>query len=76
MLIKFLLKSLYCSTVNYLCWERIRNIHNSIEDKVLRFIRSKILTNDLEAIVTNEACEIDSYIVVYVDIVKAVENFK
>ena len=45
-----------------------------IEEKVLRFIRSK--TNDLEAIVTSGACEIGSYIVINVDIVKAVEIFK
>ena len=39
------------------------------------FIRSKTLTNDLEAIVTNGAYEIDSYIVVYVNIIKTMEKF-
>ena len=57
-------------------WERIPNIHDSIEVKVLRFIRYKTLINDLEAIVTSGACEISSYIVIYVNIVKAVENLK
>ena len=52
MLIEFLLDD--CVTVNYMCWERIPNIYDSIEDKLLRFIRSKTLTNDLEAIVTGE----------------------
>ena len=43
---------------------------------MLRCVWSKTLTNDVEAIVTSGACEIGSYIVVYVNIVKAVENFK
>ena len=34
---------------------RIPNIHNSIKEKVFRFVRSKMLTNDLEAIVTSGA---------------------
>ena len=75
MLIEFLLKRFNCDTVNYLFWERIPNIYDSIEEKVLRFIRLKTLTNDLEAIVTSGACEIGNYIVVYVNIVKAMENF-
>ena len=76
MLIEFLLRLFNCDTVNYLCWQRIPNIYDSIEEKVLHFIGSKTLTNDLEAIVTGGACEIGSYIVIYVNIVKAVENFK
>ena len=43
---------------------------------MLCFIRSITLTNDLEAIVTSGACEIGSYVVINVDIVKAVENCK
>ena len=35
-----------------------------------------MLTNDLEAIVTSDACEIGSYIVAYANIVKAAENYK
>ena len=35
-----------------------------------------MLTNDLETIVGSGAFEIGSYIVVYVDIVKDVNNFK
>ena len=58
MLIEFLLKLFNCDTVNYLCLERIPNIHDSIKEKVLRFIRSKTLTNDLETIVTSSACEL------------------
>ena len=76
MLIKFLLKLFNCDTVNCLCWERIPNIHDSIKQKVLLFIRSETLTNDLEAIVTSGACEIGSYIVIYANIIKAAENFK
>ena len=75
MIIEFLLKWFDCDTVNYLCWERIPNIHDSIEEKVLRIIRSKTFTNDLEAIVMSGACEIGSYIVVYIDIIKTVEIF-
>ena len=75
MFIEFLLKRFNFYTVNYLCWEGIPNIHDSIEEKVLRFIRST-LTNDLEAVFTSGACEIGSYIVVYVDFVKTVEKFK
>ena len=58
MLIEFFLKLFNCDTVNYLCLERIPNIHDSIKEKVLRFIRSKTLTNDLETIVTSSACEL------------------
>ena len=76
MLIKFLLKLFNCHTVNYLRWERIPCIHDSIEDKVFQFIRSKSLTNHLEAIVTSGACEIGSYTVINVGIVKAMEYFK
>ena len=47
-----------------------------LKKKVLRFIRSETLTNDLEAIVTGGACEIGSYIVIYVEIVKAMDNSK
>ena len=39
------------------------------------FFQSKILTNDLETIVTSDVCEIGGYIVIYVNIV-ATENFK
>ena len=39
-------------------------------------VQSKMLTNDLETIFTNGACKIGSYIVIYVDIVKAMENLK
>ena len=45
-----------------------------LKEKMFRFVRSKTVTNDLEAIVTSGACEIGSYIVVYVDIVKATNN--
>ena len=76
MLIKFLLKLFNCDIVDYLCWERIPNIRDSIEEKVLRFIRSKTFTNDLEAIVTSGVYEIGSYIVVCVNIVKAMEILK
>ena len=76
MLIEFLLKRFNCDTVNYLCWERIPNIFDSIEEKVLRYIRSKTLTNDIDAIVTDGASEIGSYIVVYVNIIKTMENLK
>ena len=66
MLIKFFfLKQFNCVIVNYLSWYRISNIHDFIKEKVLRFVRSKTLTSDLEAIVTSGACEIGSYIVVY-----------
>ena len=75
MLIEFL-KRFNCDTVNYLCWEGIPNIYDSIEEKVLHFIRSKTLTYDLEAIVTSDACEIGSYIVVYVNIIETMEHFK
>ena len=75
MFIEILLKRFNCDTVNYLCWENIANIHDSIEGKLFRFIQSKTLTNDLEAIVTDGACEIGSYIVVYVNIFKTMENF-
>ena len=47
-----------------------------LKERVLRFILSKILTYDLETIVTIGACEIGSYIVVYVDNVKATYNFE
>ena len=47
-----------------------------LKKKVLRFILSKTLTNDLEAIVTGGACEIGSYIIVYVNIIKTMENLK
>ena len=47
------------------------NIHDSIKEKVFRFVRSKTLTNDFEDNVTIRACKIDSCIVVYVNIVKA-----
>ena len=76
LLIEFSLKWFNCDTVSYLCWERIANIHDSIEEEVLRSIWSKTFTNDLEAIVTNGACEIGSYIVIYVNIVNDVENSK
>ena len=72
----FFLKRFNCDTVNYLCWERIPNIFDSIEEKVLRYIRSKTLTNDIDAIVTDGASEIGSYIVVYVNIIKTMENLK
>ena len=72
---KFFLKRFYCVIVNYLCWERFSDIHDSIKENVLSFVRSKTLTNDLEAIVTSGACVIGSYIVVNVGIVKAVEIF-
>ena len=68
MLIKFLLKRFNCDTVNYLCCERSTDIHDLIKEKLLCFVLSKILTNDLEAIVTSGACEISSYIVLYVNI--------
>ena len=42
---------------------------------MFRFVGSKSLANDLKAIVTSDACESDSYIVIYVNIVKAKENF-
>ena len=76
MLIKFLLKRFNCDTVNYLCCERSTDIHDLIKEKLLCFVLSKILTNDLEAIVTSGACEISSYKVVYVNIVKAVKILK
>ena len=76
MLIEFFLEQFNCNTVNYLGWERIPNIYDYIEEKVLRFIRSKTFTNYLEAIVTDGACEIGSYIVVYVNIIKTMENKK
>ena len=63
------LKLFNCNTVNYLCWERI-------EEKMFRFIRSKTFTNDLEVIVMGGACEIGSYIVICVNIIKTMENFK
>ena len=47
-----------------------------MEEKMFHFIRSKTLTNDLEAIVTGGACEIGSYLVIYVNIVKVMEIFK
>ena len=68
-LIKFLLKLFNCETVNYLRWERIPNIHDSIKEKVLCFVRSKTFINDML-----RACEIGNYIVFYV--IKTVENFK
>ena len=68
-------KCFNCDTVNYLCWERIPNIHDSIEEKLLRFIRSKIIINYLKAIVTSGVCEIGSYIVNYVNIVQSVKKF-
>ena len=71
-LIEILLKVSNCDTVNYLCRERVTNIHDSIGEKVLRLTRSKTLTNDLEAIVTNGTCEIGSYIVINVNIIKTV----
>ena len=74
-LIEFLLKWFNCDTVNYLCWERIPNTHDAIEEKVLRFIRPKRLPMILKLLLRG-ACEIGSYIVVYVDIIKIVENFK
>ena len=52
------------------------NIYDSIEEKVLRFIRSKTFTDDIEAIVTGGACEIGNYIIVHVNIIKTMENFK
>ena len=58
-----------------MCWERITNIHNSMKEKMFHFIWSKTLTNDLEAIVTSDACEIGSYLVVYVNI-KNVKNYE
>ena len=45
-----------------------------LKKKMLRFIQSKTLTNDLEAIVTGGVCEIGSYIVVYM--IKVMEIFK
>ena len=41
---------------------------------MFRFIRSKTLTNTLEAIVTSGACEIGSYIFIYVNVIKTKEN--
>ena len=41
---------------------------------MLHIILSKAFINDLEAIVTSSAYEVSSYIVIYVNIVKAVEN--
>ena len=43
---------------------------------MFRFIRSKTFTNDLEVIVMGGACEIGSYIVICVNIIKTMENFK
>ena len=43
---------------------------------MFRYVRSKTLTNDLKTIVTSGACEIGSYIIIHVDIVKAAENFE
>ena len=71
-----LLKLFNCDTVNCMCWERTPNFHDSVEEKVFRFIRSKTLTNDFEAIVTSGTCVIDSYIVIHVDFTKTMENFK
>ena len=68
MFIEFLLKLSNCDTVYYLCWKRIPNMHDYIEEKVLRF-------QNLEAIVTSGACEIGNYIVVYVGFIKTVESF-
>ena len=42
---------------------------------MLCFVWSKTLTNDLEAIITSGVCDIGGYIVVYVNIIKTVENF-
>ena len=53
MLIEFLLKRFNCDTVNYFCWEGSPDFCDSFEEKELRFIRSKMLTNDLRAIVTS-----------------------
>ena len=39
MFVELLLKKFNCDTVNYLCWDRIPNIYDSIEEKVLRYIR-------------------------------------
>ena len=50
-------------------------MHESIKEKVLLFLRSKTLANDLEAIVTSGACEISSYINDYVDIVKKIFRY-
>ena len=46
-------------------------MYYSIEEKVLCFVLSKMLANNLEAIITDGACEIGSDIIVYVNIVKA-----
>ena len=43
---------------------------------MLRLIWSKTLTNDLEVIVTGDACEIGGYMVVHVNIIKIIENVK
>ena len=71
MLIEFFLND----SIVIMCWERIPNIYDSIEEKVLCFIRSKTLTNDLQAIITGGVCEIGRYIVVYVNTIKTMENF-
>ena len=75
-IIEFFLKRFNCNTINYLCWERIPNFNDSIEEKVLRFIRSRTFTIGLEAIVTDGACEISSYIVDYVNIIKTMGKKK
>ena len=59
-----------------LCWQRIPNINDSIKEHMLHFVQSKTLSNDLEAIVASGACEIGCYIVIYVNIVWAADNFK
>ena len=66
--IHYLVNGYNCDTVNNLWWGRIPSIRDSIKEKVLHFIRSKTLTNDLDA------CEIGSYIVINVDIVKAADS--
>ena len=71
MIVEYFLQYFNCDTVNYLCWERITNIHDSTTVNVVRLVRSTTLTNDLEAIVTSGACVIGSYIVVYSYIVRA-----
>ena len=53
-----------------ICVGRKFQIFTILLKKVLRFIRSKTLTNDL---VTSGACEIGSYIVVYINIIKDME---
>ena len=42
-IIKFLLKRFNCDIINYLYWQSVPNIYDSIKQKVLHFVLSKTL---------------------------------